>query len=38
MTAGRTAREFWWTSQEVSLAGIIITMALHAYISSGDEQ
>jgi hypothetical protein len=36
-----TAREFWWTSQELSPAGIIIiiTMALHAHIiTHGDEQ
>jgi hypothetical protein len=33
VSAGRSAKEFWWTSQELSSAGIIITMALHAYIS-----
>jgi hypothetical protein len=33
--AGRTARELWWTSQELSPAGIIITMALQAHISPG---
>jgi hypothetical protein len=36
VSAGRTARELWWTSQEFFPAGIIIiitTMALHAHIS-----
>jgi hypothetical protein len=36
VSAGRTARELWWTSQELSLAIIIITtttMALYVYIS-----
>jgi len=34
VSAGRTARELWWTSQEFSPAGIIIiTMSLHAHIS-----
>jgi len=32
-SAGRIARELWWTSQEFSPAGIITTMALHAHIS-----
>jgi hypothetical protein len=33
ISAGRIARELWWTSQEFSPAGfIIITMALHAHI------
>jgi hypothetical protein len=38
VSAGRTARELWWTSQEFSPAGIntIITMAFHAHISPGD--
>jgi hypothetical protein len=35
VSAGRTAWELWWTSQELSPAGIIITMALHAHISPG---
>jgi hypothetical protein len=36
VSAGRTAREFWWTSQELSPAGIIIiTMAIHVHISPG---
>jgi hypothetical protein len=30
VSAGRTARELWWTSQESSPASIIVTMALHA--------
>jgi hypothetical protein len=34
VSAGRTARELWWTSQELTPAGII-TMALHAHISLG---
>jgi hypothetical protein len=37
--AGRTARDLWWTCQELSPTGIIIiiiiTMDLHAYISPG---
>jgi hypothetical protein len=33
VSAGRFARELWWTSQEFSPAGIVITMALHAHIS-----
>jgi hypothetical protein len=33
VSARRTARELWWTSQELSPAGIIITVALHAHIS-----
>jgi hypothetical protein len=37
ISAGRTARKLMWTSQELSPA-IIITMALHAHISPGDEQ
>jgi hypothetical protein len=34
------ARELWWMSQGFSPAGItiIITMAVHAHISPGDEQ
>jgi hypothetical protein len=35
---GTTCREFWWTSQEFSPAGIVIstiTMALHVHISPG---
>jgi hypothetical protein len=36
MCACRTARELWWTSQELSPASIIIiTMILHAHISPG---
>jgi hypothetical protein len=35
VSAGRTAGELWCTSQELSPAGIIITMALHAHISPG---
>jgi hypothetical protein len=35
VSACMTARELWWTSQELSSAGIIITMALHAHISPG---
>jgi hypothetical protein len=37
VSGGRTAREIWWTSEELSSAGIIIniTMALHAHISPG---
>jgi hypothetical protein len=31
----RTVRELWWTSQELSPLGIIITMAPYAYISPG---
>jgi hypothetical protein len=38
VSADRTARDLWWTSQELSPAGTIITMALHAYILPGDEQ
>jgi hypothetical protein len=38
VSAGRTARELWSVSKELSSVGIIITMALHAHISSGDEQ
>jgi hypothetical protein len=33
VSAGRIAREFCWTSQEFSPAGVIITMALHTRIS-----
>jgi hypothetical protein len=33
VSAGRTARELWWTSQDLSPTGIIIiTIALHAHI------
>jgi hypothetical protein len=35
VSAGRIARELWWTSQEFSPAGIINTMALHAQVSPG---
>jgi hypothetical protein len=35
ISAGRTARELWWTSQELSPAGIVFTMARHAHISPG---
>jgi hypothetical protein len=35
ISAGSTARELWWTSPELSLVGIIITVALHAQISPG---
>jgi hypothetical protein len=35
VSAGRTARDLWWTSQEFSPAGIIPTMALHADIIRG---
>jgi hypothetical protein len=35
MSAGRIAREFWWTSQEFTPAGITITMAPYAHISTG---
>jgi hypothetical protein len=35
VSAGRTARELWWTSQELSSADINITMILHAHISPG---
>jgi hypothetical protein len=34
-SAGKTARELWWTSQELSPAGIIITMAIYDLISPG---
>jgi hypothetical protein len=38
MTAGWIARELWWTSQEFSLAGIIIfTMAVHAHLEDDDQ-
>jgi hypothetical protein len=33
VSAGRIARELWWTSQEFSPAGIIISMAVHAHVS-----
>jgi hypothetical protein len=33
--AGKTARELWWTSKGLYPVSIIITMALHAYISLG---
>jgi hypothetical protein len=36
VSAGRIARELWWTSQEFSPAGIIITMAVHDHISPGE--
>jgi hypothetical protein len=36
-SAGWIARELWWTTQAFSPAGII-TMALHAHISTGGEQ
>jgi hypothetical protein len=32
VAVGRTARELWWTSQELSTVGIVITMAIHARI------
>jgi hypothetical protein len=37
MSAGRSAKELWWTSQELSAVGIIIiiTVALRAHISPG---
>jgi hypothetical protein len=35
VSAGRTARELWWTSQEFSPTGITTTMALHAHVSPG---
>jgi hypothetical protein len=39
VSAGRNARELWWTGQELFPAGIITTttttMALHAHISPG---
>jgi hypothetical protein len=35
VSAGRTARELWWTSQEFHPADILITMALHAHVSPG---
>jgi hypothetical protein len=35
ISPGRTARELWWTSQELSPAGIIIAMTHHAHISPG---
>jgi hypothetical protein len=35
VSAGRTARELWWTSQELSPVGIITTMALNVHISPG---
>jgi hypothetical protein len=35
VSAGMIARELWWTSQEVSQADIIITLALQAHISAG---
>jgi hypothetical protein len=38
VSAGSTASELWWTSQELSPAAIIITVAVHAHISLGDEQ
>jgi hypothetical protein len=39
VSAGRIARELWWTSQEFSpTVIIIIIMALHANINLGDEQ
>jgi hypothetical protein len=38
VSAGRIARELWWRSQELSPAGIIITMALHIHINPGDEE
>jgi hypothetical protein len=34
-SAGKTAIELWWMSQELFPASIIITMALHAHISPG---
>jgi hypothetical protein len=37
-SAGRIARDLWWTSQEFFLAGINNTMILHAHRSPGDEQ
>jgi hypothetical protein len=33
VSAGRIARELWWTSQEFSPAGIIIITVLDAHIS-----
>jgi hypothetical protein len=35
VSVDKTARQLWWTSQELSPAGIIITMAVHAHISPG---
>jgi hypothetical protein len=35
VSAGRTARELYWTSQEFSPADMIVTMALHAHTSPG---
>jgi hypothetical protein len=37
-SAGRNARELWWTSQELSSASIISPWFSHAHISRGDEQ
>jgi hypothetical protein len=40
MSAGRTDKELWWKSQELSPAGIITTttaaMALNVHISPGE--
>jgi hypothetical protein len=35
VSAGRIARELWWTSKAFSPAGIIITTVLHAHMSAG---
>jgi hypothetical protein len=35
VSACKTARELWWTTQEFSPGGIITTMAVHAHISPG---
>jgi hypothetical protein len=35
VSAGRTARDLWWTSQELSPYGIIVSMAHNAHISPG---
>jgi hypothetical protein len=36
VSAGRTARELWWTRKEFSPAGNIITMVLRSHVSPGE--
>jgi hypothetical protein len=36
-SAGRIARELWWTNQESSSVYINSTKVIHSYISHGDE-
>jgi hypothetical protein len=38
VSAGRIVRELWWTSQDLSPVGIIVTKAFQARIHPEDEK